>query len=103
MIRFLRYALLTLLVIGAGVLSPTSVEAEQMHTSKRFSGAKVNSGTVTHAKQNGQDVLKLSADFKVPDTPDPHWQVVDSAGRVYLLQRLGIKDDKINTQITVPS
>jgi hypothetical protein len=29
--------------------------------------------------------------------------LVDSAGRVYLLQRLGIKDDKVNTQITVPS
>jgi hypothetical protein len=103
MVRFLRYALLALLVAGAGVLSTTGVEAQQGHTSKRFSGAKVNAGTVTHVRQNGQDVLKLSADFRVPDTPDPHWQLVDSAGRVYLLQRLGIKDDKVNTQITVPS
>ena len=102
MVRFLRYALLALLVAGGGVLSTTGAQA-QAHTSKRFSGAKVNTGTVTHIKQNGQDLLRLSADFKVPDTPDPHWQVVDSAGRVYLLQRLGIKDDKVNTQITVPS
>ena len=102
MVRFLRYAFLALLVAGAGVLSTTGTQA-QAHTSKRFAGAKVNAGTVTHIKQNGQDLLRLSADFKVPDTPDPHWQVVDSAGRVYLLQRLGIKDDKVNTQITVPS
>src|SRR3989441_4966258 len=31
--------------------------------------------------EGGQSVLTLSEDFKVPDTPDPHWQVVDSKGR----------------------
>ena len=51
----------------------------------------------------GKNVLKLSADFKVPDTPDPHWQVVDSKGNVFLLQRLGIKGDKVNLQITLPA
>jgi hypothetical protein len=63
----------------------------------------VNDGTVTHVKENGKHVLKLSADFKVPDTPDPHWQIVDSKGNVFLLQRLGIKGDKVNTQITLPA
>jgi hypothetical protein len=52
--------------------------------------------------QDGKHVLTLSSDFKVPDTPDPHWQVVDSKGTVYLLQRLAIKDNKINTSITLP-
>ena len=52
-------------------------------------GAKVNGGTVTHMMKDGKHVLTLSDDFKVPDTPDPHWQVVDSKGQVYLLQRLG--------------
>jgi hypothetical protein len=28
----------------------------------------------------------------VPGTPDPHWQVVDSQGTVYLLDRLQAKD-----------
>lgn len=79
-----------------------AAQAQTAHTSRTFSGAKVNAGTVTHVKEGGKDVLKLSADFKVPDTPDPHWQVVDSKGRVFLLQRLGIKGDKVNTQITVP-
>jgi hypothetical protein len=77
--------------------------AQGSHTSKRFSGAKVNDGTVTHVKEGGRNVLKLSADFKVPDTPDPHWQVVDTKGNVFLLQRLGIKGDKVNTQITLPA
>ena len=81
----------------------------QSHTSKPFSGAKVNAGTVTHSTQDGKDVLTLSDDFKVPDTPDPHWQVVDSKGNTYLLQRLGAKNlaglakDRINTSITMPA
>lgn len=68
-----------------------------------FSGSKVNAGTVTHSMQAGKHVLTLSADFKVPDTPDPHWQVVDAKGNVFLLQRLGIKGDKVNTSITLPA
>jgi hypothetical protein len=42
----------------------------------------------------------------VPDTPDPHWQVVDSKGTVYLLQRLpvkGVLTDRVNMQITLPA
>jgi hypothetical protein len=44
----------------------------------------------------------------VPETPDPHWQIVDSKGRVFLLQRLGVKNglgltgDKIHRTITLP-
>jgi hypothetical protein len=81
----------------------------QTHTSKPFSGAKVNAGTVTHSVKDGKNVLTLSEDFKVPDTPDPHWQVVDSKGNTYLLQRLGAKNlgglakDRINTSITLPA
>lgn len=73
------------------------------HMSKKFAGPKANTGTVTHSKVNGQHVLTLSDDFKVPDTPAPHWQVVDSNGNVYLLQRLVVKGDKYNKQITLPA
>ena len=48
-------------------------------------------------------MLALSNDFKTPDTPDPHWQVVDSKGTVYDLQKMGIKDNKMNRKITLPS
>jgi hypothetical protein len=89
--------ILTLLV-GAAV----SYAADSM-TSRPFTGVKVNGGTVTLTKEGGKTVLTLSHDFAVPETPDPHWQVIDSKGNVYLLQRLPIKGDKINTSITVPS
>jgi hypothetical protein len=103
MVRFERRGLLAfLLVVGIAGFAGVSA-AQGTHTSKRFTGSKVNDGTVTHVKQGGADLLKLSADFKVPDTPDPHWQIVDSKGTVYLLQRLGIKGDKVNTQITLPA
>ena len=104
MIRFARLFVAVLALAGFAAL-PAPADA-QSHTSKKFSGAKVNDGTVTHVKENGKHVLKLSADFKVPDTPDPHWQVVDSKGRIYLLQKLTVKGtlgDKMNRSITLPA
>ena len=61
------------------------------HTSSQFQGPKANKGTVTHSHKDGKNVLTLSDDFVVPDTPDPHWQVVDSDGNVYLLDKLKTK------------
>jgi hypothetical protein len=103
---FMALAALLTVVGFAGLGQAQSM----MHTSKTFTGAKVNAGTVTHTKEGGKNILKLSSDFKVPDTPDPHWQIVDSKGNVYLLQRLGVKGvtqgvagDRINMQITLPA
>jgi hypothetical protein len=84
------------------LLSATGAFAQDMHTSTKFAGPKANTGTVTHAVMDGKNVLTLSDDFKVPGTPDPHWQVVDSKGNSYLLQKLSIKGDKINRSITLP-
>jgi hypothetical protein len=106
MVRFERRALLALFLVGGLFGLAGGAAAQSAHTSKRFAGTKVNDGTVTHMKQGGADVLRLSADFKVPDTPDPHWQVVDSKGTVYLLQRLpvkGVLTDRVNMQITLPA
>jgi len=72
-------------------------------TTKPFSGAKVNGGTATLTTSGNTRTLTLSDDFKVPDTPDPHWQVVDSSGATFLLQRLAIKGDKVNKSITLPA
>lgn len=44
----------------------------------------------------------LSKDFPIPDAPDPHWRLVDSKGNVFLLDRVKVKDGRINTSITVP-
>jgi hypothetical protein len=101
----------SLLALGAFalVMTSTTFAAAQGHTSSKFSGAKVNAGSVTHSVKDGKNVLTLSSDFQVPDTPDPHWQIVDSKGNIYLLQRLGVKNlggvakDRINTSITLPA
>ena len=85
------------------VLASATIAGAQAHTSKPFAGAKVNGGTVTHTVKGNMNMLTLSDDFKVPDTPDPHWQVVDSKGRVYLLYRLMAKGDKFNKTITLPA
>lgn len=85
------------------LLAAMSSLAAEMHTSTSFKGIKVNGGTATHSREGDKSILTLSDDFKVPDTPDPHWQVVDSKGNVYLLQRLDIKGGKVNRSIVVPS
>jgi hypothetical protein len=93
----------------AALAITASLALAQGHTSQAFSGAKVNGGTVTHTTKDGKNVLTLSDDFKVPETPDPHWQVVDSNGNTYLLQRLGVKSlgglvkDRVNMSITLPA
>jgi len=95
-------SLFVALVVVVFVAALSSFAADTM-TSKPFAGAKVNGGTVTFSMEMGKRVLTLSDDFKVPDTPDPHWQVVDSKGQVYPLAKLKIKDDKINKKITLPA
>jgi len=85
-----------LMIGSAGLGYAADVSAE-------FSGHHVNAGTVTHEVQAGKHVLTMSKDFPVPEAPDPHWRVVDSKGNVYLLDRVKLKDDKINRSITLPA
>jgi hypothetical protein len=80
------------LVVTALGLSASGAFAQSgLHTSSQFQGPKANRGTVTHSIKDGKSILTLSDDFVVPDTPDPHWQVVDSDGHVYLLDKLKTK------------
>src|SRR5262245_52714927 len=81
-----------LMTIGAPALAlMVNTAAAQSRTSGPFTGVKANTGTVTLSTSGKSQVLTLSEDFKAPDAPDPHWQVVDSRGRVYLLQKLTVK------------
>jgi len=100
-IRSIRAMLVSLVALA--LLTVTSSFAVDNHVSQPFKGVKVNGGTVTHSKVGGRHVLTLSDDFKVPDTPDPHWQVVDSKGNVYLLDKLKVKGDKYLKSITLPA
>ncbi len=80
----------------------TEAGAQFGHRSTMFSGAKANKGFVTHTLEDGKSVLVLSDDFVVPETPAPHWQLVDSHGNVYLLNRLKVKGDKLNKTLVIP-
>ena len=74
------------------------------HTSSKFEGPKANTGTVTHSVENGKSILRVSADFKVPDTPAPTWRVVDSKGNIYTLDAFKIKGGNgEKREVVVPS
>ena len=92
-----------ILSVIAAALFVASNSFAASHTTGKFSGVKVNGGTATHSTEGGKQMLMWSDDFKIPDAPAPHWQVVDSKGKVYLLHRLAIKEDKQNRTITLPS
>ncbi len=98
-LRSFRGPLLAGLVVVALAVTP----ALAADVSTPFAGKAVNGGTVSHEKQGKTHVLKVSDDFQVPGSPDPHWQVIDSKGTVHLLDRLKLKDDKINRSITLPA
>jgi hypothetical protein len=88
------------------MLFAVSAVAQDAHTSSQFQGPKANKGHVTHSTRDGKSVLALSDDFVVPDTPDPHWRVVDSDGNVYDLDKLKKKaplGDKYQKEIVLPS
>jgi hypothetical protein len=88
------------------MLFAVSAVAQDMHNTGQFQGPKANKGHVTHSTRDGKSVLTLSDDFVVPDTPDPHWQLVDSDGKVYLVDKLKKKaliGDKYQKEIIVPS
>jgi hypothetical protein len=95
------HTLTLLTALAAVVLAAAPALAADVTTP--FSGKAVNGGTVTHEHRDGRHVLRVSDDFKVPGSPDPHWQVVDSKGNTYLLDRLTLKDEKVNRSITLPA
>ena len=93
-------------LLMTAMLFAVSAFAQDMHTTGQFQGPKANKGHVTHSTRDGKSVLTLSDDFVVPDTPDPHWRVVDSEGNVYDLDKLKKKafiGDKYQKEIVVPS
>lgn len=85
------------------MLTAASVSfAAATHTSAKFEGAKANTGTVTHTIENGKSILRVSADFKVPDTPAPTWRVVDSKGNIYTLDAFKTKAGE-KREVVVPA
>jgi hypothetical protein len=79
-----------------------AVDRGEPHTSGRFAGPKANTGKVIHTYDNNQSILKVSDDFKVPDTPAPTWRIVDSKGTVYTLDAFKIKGGE-KRMVNVPA
>lgn len=102
----LKVMFAALVVTALGLSASGAFAQSGSHTSSQFQGPKANKGTVTHSIKDGKSVLTLSDDFVVPDTPDPHWQVVDSDGNVYLLDKLKTKafiGNNYKKEIVLPS
>jgi len=87
----------SLLMVGAALADHNM----EHHKSSMFAGPKANTGTVSHLKENGRSILRVSQDFKVPDTPAPTWRVVDSKGTIYTLDAFKIKGGE-KREVMVP-
>jgi hypothetical protein len=83
-------------------VTTAAAPAAATYTSRKFEGAKANTGTVTATVDGGRITLQVSDDFVIPDTPAPSWQVVDSKGNTYLLNQMKIKGGT-NRTITLPA
>jgi len=95
------FALVAMLVTASVSFAAKNIGPQ---TSSKFEGPKANTGTVTHTVENGKSILRVSADFKVPDTPAPTWRVVDSKGNIYTLDAFKIKaGNNEKREVVVPS
>jgi hypothetical protein len=72
------------------------------HKSSQFQGPKANTGMAVHTTEGGKSVLRVTPDFKVPDTPAPTWRVVDSKGTVHTLEAFKIKGGE-KREVIVPA
>lgn len=90
------------LVALLSVASVSFAKDGDIHTSSMFQGPKANTGTVMHSIENGKMVLRVSKDFKVPDTPAPTWRIVDSKGTIYTLDAFKTKGGE-KREVMVPA
>ncbi len=88
-------------MIGAASFALAAGKGD-VHTTSTFQGPKANTGMAIHTYENGKSILKVSDDFKVPDTPAPTWRIVDSNGNIYTLDAFKIKGGE-KRQVMVPS
>ena len=87
-------------IIATGVT--LAANKAETHNSSSFQGPKANTGMVAHFYEGGKSILKVSGDFKVPDTPAPTWRIVDSKGIIYTLDAFKIKGGE-KRQVVVPA
>ena len=78
-------------LVAALVTTSVSFAGNAPQMTSKFEGPKANTGTATYSVENGKRILRVSADFKVPDTPAPTWRVIDSKGNIYTLDAFKVK------------
>ena len=98
MLKLSAFAFTAVLAATLAWAAPKS----DMQVSGMFQGPKANTGNVTHLYENGKSLLRVSSDFKVPDTPAPTWRVIDTKGNVYTLDAFKIKGGE-KREVVVPS
>ena len=94
------------LTLAAALAAGVSLATDHMmpSTTSQFQGPKANTGTAMFFKEGGMNMLKVSSDFKVPDTPAPTWRVIDSKGNIYTLDAFKIKGGgSEKRQVMVPA
>lgn len=89
------------MVMTLGAVTMFAEHNKGHHTTNKFEGPKANTGMAEHFTDGGKSMLKVTADFQVPDTPAPTWRVVDSKGTVYTLDAFKIKGGE-KRQVVVP-
>ena len=96
---------LSLFAVMAMLVTVNSFAAKMdVHTSSKFEGPKANTGTVSHYVENGKSMLRVSDDFKVPDTRAPTWRVIDAKGNIYTLDAFKIKGgNNEKREVVVPA
>ncbi len=97
--RTLGVVMVAMLIAAGAALADHNMDH---HKSSMFAGPKANTGTVSHVRENGKSILRVSADFKVPDTPAPTWRVVDSKGAIHTLEAFKIKGGE-KREVVVPA
>ncbi|MGJ5814596.1 hypothetical protein [Paludibaculum fermentans] len=93
---------LALAALYLGTSATYAADAHNMHTTSGFQGPKANTGMAVHTRDGNRSMLKVTDDFKVPDTPAPTWRVVDSKGNIYTLDAFKIKGGE-KREVVVPN
>ncbi len=99
-IRMFGLGLVASLMLTSGAVAYDHVKGH--HETNGFQGPKANTGRAIHMREGAKNMLKVSDDFKVPDTPAPTWRVIDSKGQVYTLDAFKIKGGE-KREIALPS
>ena len=97
---FSVFTLAALLVAGMAFQLHAATGAEA--ATGKFQGPKANTGMAIYSLEGGHRMLRVTPDFKVPDTPAPTWRVVDSSGTIYTLDAFKIKGGE-KREVVVPS